>query len=351
MSINIKNKLDPIFETIILLNQGFECDKLKEMIVLLLNELGGNGEVIFHKYLKEYEKYVQVFQKNRISLDGEEFYFKDTSIEFFMSFISLFLIQNDFIHTVDTMTNQQIIRVIYEHSEDLFDITLPAYSDEAHEDFMKIENLISMINSTQLNENEKWKMLLVLQNPKEYYSRFAKMIIRNIPAYEKAYTAIESTIHKYIKLYVKQFSDGKYENTLGIGEKLRESDVHDITPTMALATGELIGVNGCYYGLLIDKIYSEIRQKGKSKDFLLGCLRALSDNSKLEILITLKSCPKYATELAEQLGITTATVSHHMNTLFTYQMVYLEKENGKAYYHLNTQTLTDIINQLNLLLL
>lgn len=351
MSINIKNKLDPIFETILLLNQGFEYDKLKEMIVLKLNELGGNGEIIFHKYLKEYDKYVQVFQKNRISMDGEEFYFKDKSIEFFMSFVSLFLIQNDLVYTVDTMTNQEIIRIIYEHSEDLFDITLPAYSDEAHEDFMKLENLISMINSTQLNENEKWKMLLILQNPKEYYSRFANMIRSNIPAYEKAYTAIESTINKYIKQYVKQFSDEKSDNILGIGKTLRESDVHDITPTMALATGELIGFNGCYYGLLLDKIYSEIGQKGKSKDYLLGCLRALSDNSKLEILITLKSCPKYATELAEQLGITTATVSHHMNTLFTYQMVYLEKENGKAYYHINTQTISNIVNQLSQLLL
>ena len=58
----------------------------------------------------------------------------------------------------------------------------------------------------------------------------------------------------------------------------------------------------------------------------------MSDGSKFDILLSLMSSPKYNLELAEELNLTAATVSHHMNVLLTYQLVSVEKRDGRVYY-------------------
>lgn len=351
MSVTIQNKLNPIFETIMLLGIDYEMDRAKEETVLKLNELGGDGEAIFRKHLKEFEKYASVFQKNRVITEGEDFYFKEVSLDFYITFTSLFFIREGFIDEIGRMDNEQLTGIIIENSEELFDKTIPDYSQEHYEDFIKSGSLIALVDGMQLSESEKWKTFLILRNPHEYYSRFAGIIKSNIPAYEKAYKAIEISIDKYIGGFIKARSKDAQGGLIGLDKELKGNIISTVIPSMALAAGGLISFKGYYYGLLLDKIYAEINKKGNGKEYLIGCLKALSDKSKLEILITLKSCPKYATELAEQLGITTATVSHHMSTLLTCEMIYLEKENGKIYYHVNDEAIRNILEQLRSILL
>jgi DNA-binding transcriptional ArsR family regulator len=105
----------------------------------------------------------------------------------------------------------------------------------------------------------------------------------------------------------------------------------------------------CYYGLLAEKAIKELGYDN-GKEYLKICLKALSDSSKLEILSTLKTSPKYAAELAVQLGLTPATVSHHMNMLLSARLVYVEKSDGKYYYHLNKDSIHEILEQLNSML-
>jgi DNA-binding transcriptional ArsR family regulator len=350
MDVTILDKLDPVFETIMLLNLGYEIDKLKETVVSQLNDLGGNGDSIFQKLFKEYEKYVCNFNKFRVKGEGEDFYFKDTSFEFYIYFVSPFFLNKDLIANIYQMNNDQVLELLYERSEEIFDIKLPVESKNSYEEFKKINNMISFVNSMHLNESDKWKMFLVFQNPLDYYRHFADIIKDNNIAYEKAVLSVKPSIDKYMKAFSKSFSTEKLNSQLSIGMKIKD-DIHMVIPSMALALGVLINTRECYYGLLVDKIYAEIGQKNNNQEYLIGCLKALSDNSKFEILMSLKVCPKYATELAEQLSLTTATVSHHMNTLLTYQLVILEKENGKIYYHINEPSINNFLEQLSLIIL
>ena len=48
--------------------------------------------------------------------------------------------------------------------------------------------------------------------------------------------------------------------------------------------------------------------------------------------------------IAEHLGLTTATVSHHMSALLEANLISLEQKNGKIYYHINKDTLSQYIN-------
>ena len=58
-----------------------------------------------------------------------------------------------------------------------------------------------------------------------------------------------------------------------------------------------------------------------SEDELITALKLLGDKSKFEILRTVKDEGAYGAQLAKQMGLTTATISHHVNALLNRRLV------------------------------
>ena len=80
-------------------------------------------------------------------------------------------------------------------------------------------------------------------------------------------------------------------------------------------------------------------------------MKALSDKSKLDILCALKTSNKYNLELAEEMGLSPSTTSHHMTALLTCGFVMVEKKDGKVYYVLQRQEIEKFIAGLKRFLL
>lgn len=351
MSISIQTKLDPVLETITLLFQSYNSTNLKDTIVSQLNEMNMDGEYIYQNFLKPFEKYIHTFHENKISDEQEAFYFQDTSFEFYCTFTAPFMFDNKLIDSIHTMENEHLLEFLFEHSQELYDVSLPSYTKESYEDFMKVERITTFIDKLGFTEHDKWKMLLIFQNPIHYYQIYAKILKCNFPAFEKAQTSVKAPITKYMKQYEKSFTDEIEWEHLFLGKNLKNNTIKTVIPSMAVALGVIISNQVCYYGILLNHIYKQLASNKKENEYLVASLKALSDQSKLDILISLKKSPKYALELANQIGLTPATVSHHMNTLLTHQLVYLDKENGKYYYHVNEDTIKNMITQLSDLLL
>lgn len=72
-------------------------------------------------------------------------------------------------------------------------------------------------------------------------------------------------------------------------------------------------------------------------------LKALSDKSKFEILSYIKDKSAYGSELAKHMGLTTATISHHMSALFTCGLVELSKENNRVFYRENKKAVENVL--------
>lgn len=108
----------------------------------------------------------------------------------------------------------------------------------------------------------------------------------------------------------------------------------EIIPTLAFPMVILVNPTTCFYGLLTDlaAVNGEVEY---SKEELVIAAKALSDKSKMEILMCLKEKQLCNYEIAECIGLTPATVSHHMSTLLTAGFVELSKTEGKACYALS----------------
>lgn len=113
-----------------------------------------------------------------------------------------------------------------------------------------------------------------------------------------------------------------------------DSDKRKAVLSISLMYGETLSVNAMF-GTASPKI---------STERAINALKLLSDKSRFEIMRYIHSHNAYGNEIAEHLGLTTATVSHHMSALLEANLISLEQKNGKIYYHINKDTLSQYIN-------
>lgn len=78
--------------------------------------------------------------------------------------------------------------------------------------------------------------------------------------------------------------------------------------------------------------------------YVTQALKLLSDKSKFEILSYIRDRSAYGSELAKHLNLTTATVSHHMNTLLSSGLVRLKRVDNRIYYISNKEALKEILH-------
>lgn len=88
----------------------------------------------------------------------------------------------------------------------------------------------------------------------------------------------------------------------------------------------------------------DVENKEASTEYAIQILKILSDKSKFDILTYIKNEKKYGSELSEYLGLTTATISHHMNILLANDLVTMNKDNNRIYYKTNKQVIDGILS-------
>ncbi len=77
--------------------------------------------------------------------------------------------------------------------------------------------------------------------------------------------------------------------------------------------------------------------------YVMQALKLLSDKSKFEILSYIRDKAAYGSELARHLHLTTATVSHHMNSLLSSGLVRLKRVDNRVYYMSNKDALEELL--------
>ncbi len=87
-------------------------------------------------------------------------------------------------------------------------------------------------------------------------------------------------------------------------------------------------------------------QQGIDEAEMIVALKLLSEKSKYDILKNLKQAPCYGAQLAQKLGLSPATISHHMNALLNQQLVRFDVQENRVYYQLDTRRMRELTAQL-----
>ncbi len=129
---------------------------------------------------------------------------------------------------------------------------------------------------------------------------------------------------------------------------------HDfiIYPTISDSNSMHIFHQGQYQNLIVHwGINMAWRKRYKdsaafSKDNLLDAFKAITEKTKFEILLLLSRERLYGSQIAKRVGITTATVSHHLSQMAALNLITIGKEQNRIYYHLNKDVVAALIEGL-----
>lgn len=111
------------------------------------------------------------------------------------------------------------------------------------------------------------------------------------------------------------------------------------------ASGESVSLG---FGVRIERFP---RVSGYVKETLPNILRFFSDSVKLEIIYKLSEHSYYGLELANQLGLSSGTMSKYLNSLYNFGLVNLHRVNNRVYYKADIAAVQLLIDQLKTSLL
>lgn len=340
---NIYSALDSVFETMGLLFVSYNFDEVKQEIKKALSDLGFDGEQFYSQNLKAFDKYVQSFLDSRVPSQEDALFFGDKDSNYFLILLSLIIENRSWLTSVDDLTDHLINTQIIHICMAVFDDDTDADSPET------LEDIIQFLEKNGLEGNAKWKLLRIMQQPKKHIAQFINAISSNMEAYQKAVSNISKPLVKLLDQYNVSVNNHGDKTFYKLKNKL--SQASNIYPTLIFPVSQMMFETSCYYGLLSEMMIKNGKSRLYSKESLLLKLKALSDGSKLEIITSLKISPKYNLEIAQQLGLTAATMSHHMNVLLCCGFVGVEKKDGKVYYHLEEENIKNMIEELEQTLL
>ena len=175
--------------------------------------------------------------------------------------------------------------------------------------------------------------------PSEWIGRLADAVRRSETAYQKALAAVQRQLPGLLEEFTRS-------------ECLSAALAPDapVQPILVYPMGEIISTGPSqtsgYVGLYIGQAYRMLEQQRASDGELTACLKALGDASKFQILTRLREGAKYNLELAQELELSAATMSHHMSALLTCGLVRMEKREGRVYYTLEQQAMRRLLSAL-----
>lgn len=310
------HQLEPNIETLFLLINTPWQEKNKAEALKELDSTGVDGSAFYNQNGSIIDRYYAAFEKEKVESQG-------TAL----------------LSEVDTLLLRIYINLFWHHPEWVEDIE--SSTDEALSEAVKCqvikavegqEDIIAGLENLGVLDQSKWQVMVLMQKSRQQLSAVFHAVSENIPAFEKAKAKVSGELSELLEQF-----DAFAENTYGTWplDLSRAIDSSaPIIPTLAMPFSVFIPDDMCFCGLLCHKLFRSVGGE-LSKDELLVCAKALSDKSKLDILLCLKEESLYGLEIAEKMGLTPATVSHHMGILLATGFVELEKRGGKVFYQLS----------------
>mgnify|MGYP002579129208 CR=1 FL=1 len=199
-----------------------------------------------------------------------------------------------------------------------------------------------------LPADAKWDAMKVYLNYEHYCRLLYKTLERFLPTVRQALSApiAQEALHAWNAFWGLHLQQGDLSGVLA---RMVKVDLASLEFEHACLYPGLVRFNWCTFNadslssprvnLLIGLVFQRDQHffdvRGLTQEQLCSQLKLLSDKSKFEILRLIKDTPAYGQELAAKLGLTTATISHHMSALLNCGLVRMERQANRLYYRLD----------------
>lgn len=227
-------------------------------------------------------------------------------------------------------------------------------SPEAGEPVIRsVPDVLTALEHWDGEDADKFKLLRLYSERREVMEQLWSL---QTPCTETGRSCLKLVQERYDACMEKLRKPGEVQALLeDIGLQCGENSVGRITPSVMQYAGIMLQMTeeAAGAGHMEVKLHigietfflHEARQEDLyNDDWLLSRLKALGDPTRLKILHQLVERPCYLQEMARTLGLTPATVLHHLGVLMEKELIEIKmtQEKKKVYYQVKKQGLLDV---------
>ena len=231
------------------------------------------------------------------------------------------------------------------------------------EDYRTLRDLLKCLDKSDYTPEQKWHLQWVFTHPEEAWEEAEPLVRTTMEVIEEKEALWRPLVEEFCDYYREKLAEQSFEaymmSELGfdIGENPKG---RVLMPCIVECCSIFYGEGSlqsekdeeslpdvCYIGMALKRMGLGIVRNNPvdNRKRLTLLLKVLADESKLEILTLLKERPRYGRELAKELNLTTATISHHMDILAGFGLVVLNKEMNRIYYEIDENAIRKILEQ------
>jgi len=230
-----------------------------------------------------------------------------------------------------------------------FNIELPEIKSALNNE-EKLDVMLSKLSDIQQDEFKK--IILCFDDHLEAYRKLA-LTISEMPLFIKTLqTEMNETVEnslKEMKMELDKRHPTSYAQSL-MGKNfwnISDWDEHEFIPVY-FNSPRTIRIFDADKNILLKSVIRREQSGEALKKVLKDKLKLLSDPTRLSILRMTYMKPMYGKEIADALGLTTATVSHHLDLMRKAGLLNLEQEKHIKYFSTNTRAFNGLIQELNM---
>ncbi len=232
----------------------------------------------------------------------------------------------------------------------------PAFVErEGLEHINSFEKFLEELEKSELEDGKKWKILSAVTNFATYKEKVESMLSTVYEIYVDNLKMIEPIMEKYRKA-LEDFLENATDKDLlkYFHMNFSEQNMPKIYFSLAVFNGAGITdlgktsiENYMFVGVFFYYASSLVKNKPSKKE-MQNIIKCLGEARKYEIVMSLLDSPCNGKTLAERLGITPATISHHIGALVSSGIIFIENMNTSTMkYYVNREKVVSILESLN----
>lgn len=219
-----------------------------------------------------------------------------------------------------------------------------------------LEEFIDFLNQTSYNPDFCWNLINILKYPEVYFEKVERILIKTMDLIEDCKEEIAFLEQTFFDYWTERNSkenlftwlQERFNVFWPISKKgcvVIPCIFRPFSLTISLDEVSNRSEDVIHMGAMLDERLT-IELGGLSIEEVSKIGKAIGDKSKLDILEFVGKKPAFGKEIAKQLGLTTATISYHVNALVDVGFLKTELISGRVYY---SADIPRIIEKLDLL--
>ncbi|TGA97157.1 ArsR family transcriptional regulator [Sporolactobacillus shoreae] len=239
-------------------------------------------------------------------------------------------------------------------SQKLFSYFLhTGYGPEGTINPLNLESTTANIDSSNLPEQEKWKLLYLYVHKEETKERLVKLLHDFSQIIEDELSGFMEkqriTINR-VKSFAEAYGEEKFLQLISKKYQMPVDQMDEVVLAPSVFYDDWSFTtsteNFCLFLFGIKQLPFEESGYSADRDKVDQAFRVLADEKRISIIRLLNQSPLYGYELGQRLHLSNSTISHHLSSLAHYGLVRPVRKENRIYYEVRDKQIKKLMSQM-----